>query len=41
MSTIKNSVEILSTEFDLHLYKKSENDLVPDDWYPEFHLIVR
>ena len=40
MSTRKDSVEVLSTESDLHLYKKSENDLVPDDWYPEFHLVV-
>ena len=41
MSTIKNSVEILSTESDLHLYKMSENDLVLNHWYPEFHLIVK
>ena len=40
MSTIKNSVEILSTELGLHLYKKSENYLALDHWYPEFHLVV-
>ena len=40
MSTIKNSVEILSTELGLHLYKKSEINLVLGHWYPEFHLIV-
>ena len=36
----KNSVEVLSTESDLPSLKKSENDLVLDHWYPEFHLIV-